>query len=56
MRQKLLFAELYTSLELMSGCTLSEQTETEVICPPQADNGIDIEPWHPSDDCTDIGK
>ena len=22
----------------------------------QADNGIDIEPWHPSDDCTDIGK
>lgn len=53
MKKLLLAAAL---LVAMSGCTLSEQTETEVICPPQADNGIDIEPWHPSDDCTDIGK
>ena len=52
MKKLLLAAAL---LVAMSGCTLSEQ-ETEVICPPQADNGIDIEPWHPSDDCTDIGK
>ena len=53
MKKLLLAAAL---LVAMSGCTLSEQTETEVICPPQADNGIDIEPWQPSDDCTDIGK
>lgn len=45
MKKLLLAAAL---LVAMSGCTLSEQTETEVICPPQADNGIDIEPWHPS--------
>lgn len=53
MKKLLLAAAL---LVTMTGCTLSEQTETEVIYPPQADNDIDIEPWYPSDDHTDIGK
>ena len=52
MKKLLLAAAL---LVAMSGCKLSEQTETEDICHPQADNGIDIEHWHPSDDCKDIG-